>query len=142
MAWRTKRNLVCLALIAAAAAVSSLSVCAAAESKSAAFVKKTISSHNIVIFSKSYCPYCGRAKAVFKELKQTPHVVELDHRDDGSDIQDGLSEIVGRRTVPQVFINGNHIGGSDDTVEAYESGELAKLLGIAAAAARDAKDDL
>ena len=33
--------------------------------------------------------------------------------DDGSIIQNALSEIVGRRTVPQVFINGKHIGGSD-----------------------------
>ncbi|CAA3030135.1 glutaredoxin-C4-like [Olea europaea var. sylvestris] len=95
------------------------------------FVKKAISSHSIVIFSKSYCPYCRRAKAVFKELKQVPYVVELDERDDGGNIQDALSEIVGRRTVPQVFINGKHLGGSDDTVEAYENGELVKLLGIA-----------
>ncbi|XP_057787460.1 glutaredoxin-C4 isoform X2 [Salvia miltiorrhiza] len=97
---------------------------------STAFVKKTVSSHSIVIFSKSYCPYCRRAKAVFKELKQEPYVVELDERDDGGKIQDALSKIVGRRTVPQVFINGKHLGGSDDTVEAYENGELAKLLGI------------
>ncbi|XP_044471158.1 glutaredoxin-C4-like [Mangifera indica] len=103
-----------------------------------AFVKKTISSHDIVIFSKSYCPYCKRAKAVFKELNQVPHVIELNERADGSDIQDALLEIVGRRTVPQVFINGKHIGGSDDTVEAYESGKLAKLLGIAA----DEKEEL
>ncbi|KAI9191767.1 hypothetical protein LWI28_013135 [Acer negundo] len=96
-----------------------------------AFVKKTISSHKIVIFSKSYCPYCRKAKSVFKELNQVPHVVELDERENGWDIQDTLHEIVGRRTVPQVFIDGKHIGGSDDTVEAYESGKLHKLLGIA-----------
>lgn len=101
-----------------------------AASPEASFVKKTISSHKIVIFSKSYCPYCRKAKAVFKELNQIPHVVELDERDDGSEIQDALSQRIGRRTVPQVFINGKHIGGSDDTVEAYESGELSKLLGI------------
>ncbi|KAI3416753.1 Glutaredoxin domain-containing protein [Psidium guajava] len=101
-----------------------------AVSPEASFVKKTISSHKIVIFSKSYCPYCRKAKAVFKELNQIPHVVELDERDDGSEIQDTLSQRIGRRTVPQVFINGKHIGGSDDTVEAYESGELSKLLGI------------
>ncbi|XP_034699272.1 glutaredoxin-C4 [Vitis riparia] len=95
------------------------------------FVKKTISSHKIAIFSKSYCPYCKRAKAVFKELNQVPYVVELDQREDGWNIQDALSGMVGRRTVPQVFINGKHIGGSDDTVEAYQSGDLAKLLGIA-----------
>ncbi|KAJ7955870.1 Glutaredoxin family protein [Quillaja saponaria] len=47
----------------------------------AAFVKNTISSHKIVIFSKSYCPYCRRAKAVFKELNQVPHIVEIDERD-------------------------------------------------------------
>ncbi|XP_031107018.1 glutaredoxin-C4-like [Ipomoea triloba] len=103
----------------------------------AAFVKKTISSHSIVIFSKSYCPYCKRAKAVFTELKQKAYVVELDERDDGWLIQNAVSEMVGRRTVPQVFINGKHIGGSDDTIEAYESGKLAKLLGL-----NVSKDDL
>lgn len=84
------------------------------------------------------CRYCRRAKSVFKELNMAPHVVELDERDDGWNIQDALGEMVGRRTVPQVFINGKHIGGSDDTVEAYESGKLAQLLGIAASG----KDDL
>ncbi|XP_077222383.1 glutaredoxin-C4-like [Tasmannia lanceolata] len=95
-----------------------------------AFVKKIVSQHDIVMFSKSYCPYCRRAKAVFKELNKVPHVIELDQRDDGADIQDALSTIIGRRTVPQVFINGKHIGGSDDTVDAYENGTLGKLLGI------------
>ncbi|KAK7411948.1 hypothetical protein VNO78_03393 [Psophocarpus tetragonolobus] len=94
------------------------------------FVDDTINSNKIVIFSKTYCPYCQRAKAVFKDLKQVPHVVELDEREDGSKITDVLINIVGRRTVPQVFVNGKHIGGSDDTVAAYESGHLAKILGI------------
>ncbi|PON79507.1 Glutaredoxin [Parasponia andersonii] len=130
----TRRSIFSLSAIAVTLMAASL--CSA--SSESAFVKKTIASHNIVIFSKSYCPYCRRAKAVFKELKQVPYVVELDGRDDGRNIQDALGEIVGRRTVPQVFINGKHIGGSDDTVEAYESGELAKLLGIVA----EHKEDL
>ncbi|KAH7544742.1 hypothetical protein FEM48_Zijuj01G0018500 [Ziziphus jujuba var. spinosa] len=126
-----------IAVVAMAASIHLALPSASASSTApeAAFIKKTISSHKIVIFSK----YCRRAKAVFKELKQVPHVIELDERDDGSDIQDAMAEIIGRRTVPQVFINGKHIGGSDDTVEAYESGELAKLLGIAA---EDRNDDL
>uniref|UniRef100_A0A803PHJ8 Glutaredoxin domain-containing protein n=1 Tax=Cannabis sativa TaxID=3483 RepID=A0A803PHJ8_CANSA len=66
------------------------------------------------------------------------HLMAVRSFDDGGNIQDALGEIVGRRTVPQVFINGKHIGGSDDTVEAYENGQLAKLLGIAATH----KDDL
>ncbi|XP_071699708.1 glutaredoxin-C4 [Rutidosis leptorrhynchoides] len=117
-------------LIVITIAVIFLSNAEASSSSSVDFVKKTISSHSIVIFSKSYCPYCKRAKGVFKELNKKPYVVELDEREDGWKIQDALSEIVGRRTVPQVFINGKHLGGSDDTVEAYESGELAKLIGI------------
>ncbi|XP_013613308.1 PREDICTED: glutaredoxin-C4-like [Brassica oleracea var. oleracea] len=112
-------------LVTLAASISMVS-----SASSADFVKKTISSHKIVIFSKSYCPYCRRAKSVFGELNQVPHVVELDEREDGGSIQSALGETVGRRTVPQVFINGKHIGGSDDTVDAHESGELAKLLGV------------
>ncbi|XP_028774105.1 glutaredoxin-C4-like [Neltuma alba] len=97
----------------------------------AGFVHNAISSHKIVIFSKSYCPYCRRAKTVFKHLNQTPHIVELDEREDGWKIHSKLSKIVGSHTVPQVFINGKHIGGSDDTIAAYGTGELARLLGIA-----------
>ncbi|URE17708.1 Glutaredoxin [Musa troglodytarum] len=67
-----------VAVLAVAAYLFGLSDASAA--KKVAFVKKTVSSHDIVIFSKSYCPYCRRAKAVFKELKKEPYVVELDQR--------------------------------------------------------------
>lgn len=120
----------CVLYAALSLLVLGSSLGSSAGSPESSFVKKTIASHKIVIFSKSYCPYCRRAKAVFKELNQIPHVVELDERDDGWKIQDALSQRIGKRTVPQVFINGKHIGGSDDTVEAYESGELNQLLGI------------
>lgn len=92
------------------------------------FVKATIAGHPVVIFSKSYCPYCRRAKQVFSQLDVKPFVVELDQRDDGQDIQNAVSSIVGRRTVPQVFVNSRHIGGSDDTVAAFESGKLERLV--------------
>ncbi|XP_023516627.1 glutaredoxin-C4-like [Cucurbita pepo subsp. pepo] len=111
-------------------AVAVASLYGASASTETRFIKNTIASHQIVIFSKSYCPYCRRAKAVFKELNKVPYVVELDQREDGSDIQDAFMALIGRRTVPQVFVNGKHIGGSDDTIEAYESGKLSKLLGI------------
>lgn len=39
--------------------------------------------------------------------------MELDLREDGSQIQNVLLDLVGRRTVPQIFVNGKHIGGSD-----------------------------
>ncbi|CAI5524348.1 unnamed protein product [Closterium sp. Naga37s-1] len=96
----------------------------AASSHLSEFVKTTIKSKPIVIFSKSYCPYCRRAKAVFQQLNVHPHVVELDQRDDGQDIQDVLMDLVGRRTVPQVFVGGEHIGGADDTADSFAEGTL------------------
>lgn len=54
--------------------------------------------------------------------------MELDLRDDGSQIQRVLLDLVGRRTVPQVFVNGKHIGGSDDLQAAVANGQLQNLL--------------
>ncbi|KAK2372969.1 Glutaredoxin-C3 [Trifolium repens] len=93
-----------------------------------AFVQNAIYSNRITIFSKSYCPYCLRAKRVFVELNEQPFVVELDLRDDGYEIQGVLLDLIGRRTVPQVFVYGKHIGGSDDLSAAVQNGELQKLL--------------
>ncbi|OVA20387.1 Glutaredoxin [Macleaya cordata] len=93
-----------------------------------AFVQNVVYSNKIAIFSKSYCPYSIRAKRIFGELHEKPFVVELDLRDDGGEIQNVLLDLVGQRTVPQVFINGKHIGGSDDTKAALLNGELQKLL--------------
>ncbi|VFR02472.1 unnamed protein product [Cuscuta campestris] len=101
---------------------------AIAPSSPSAFVQNVIYSNRIAIFSKSYCPYSMRAKKVFKDLKETPFVVELDLRDDGQRIQDVILDLVGRRTVPQVFVNGKHIGGSDDLYIAVENGQLENLL--------------
>ena len=50
------------------------------------------------------------------------------HTDNGSDYQDVLEELTKQRTVPNVFINGQHIGGCDKTVELYSNGTLSKLL--------------
>lgn len=101
------------------------------------FVKKTVAENRLVIFSKSYCPYCRRAKSIFEAMKEKPFVIELDERDDGDDIQQALSKFIGRRTVPQVFINGEHLGGSDDTVAAEQSGKLKKLLHGSSSASKE-----
>ncbi|KAK3372560.1 thioredoxin-like protein [Podospora didyma] len=74
----------------------------------------------VVIFSKSYCPYSRRAKGVLLEkylIDPTPFVVELDKHPLGPQIQQRLEVMTGRRTVPNVLINGKSIGGSDDIAE-------------------------
>ncbi|XP_038881412.1 glutaredoxin-C3 [Benincasa hispida] len=99
-----------------------------AATSTSAFVHNVIYSNRIAMFSKSYCPYCLGAKRMFSELHEKPLVVELDLRDDGSQIQSVLLDLTGKRTVPQIFVNGKHIGGSDDLKAAVASGQLQKLL--------------
>ncbi|KIY96869.1 Glutaredoxin-C8 [Monoraphidium neglectum] len=84
--------------------------------------------HKVVVYSKTTCPYCTRVKGLLGDLKVDAKVIELNTLDDGPEYQDSLLEVVGRRTVPQVFIGGSHVGGCDDTVAAYNSGKLKELL--------------
>ncbi|KAL1465873.1 hypothetical protein WDU94_005399 [Cyamophila willieti] len=92
------------------------------------FVQDLIKSEKIVIFSKTTCPFCKMAKDVFQKLNVQPKTVELDHREDGSSIQDALLEITGARSVPRVFVNGKFIGGGTDVKALYEKGELHQLV--------------
>lgn len=46
----------------------------------------------------------------------------------GAQIQRELLTMTGQRTVPSVFVNGRHLGGNDDTQEAYRTGALTTML--------------
>ncbi|PWN48493.1 putative GRX1-glutaredoxin [Violaceomyces palustris] len=93
--------------------------------------EKLISEHLVTIFSKTYCPYCTKAKGVIGSLgldSSKVGLIELDTREDGGEIQSYLAEKTGQRTVPNIFINGNHLGGCDDILKAQASGNLQKLI--------------
>ncbi|CAM6128492.1 unnamed protein product [Calypogeia fissa] len=87
-----------------------------------------VSENPVVVFSKSYCPYCHKVKELLTKLGAKQKVIELDIESDGSDIQAALTGWTGQRTVPSVFIGGKHIGGCDDTVAKNKSGTLVPLL--------------
>ncbi|CDO73174.1 hypothetical protein BN946_scf185007.g229 [Trametes cinnabarina] len=93
-------------------------------------VEKTIAENKIAIFSKSYCPYCKRAKALLtsKFPNVSTKILELDEIPEGSEIQDYLTEKTGQRTVPNIFINQKHVGGCDAVVALDNSGKLAALV--------------
>ena len=92
------------------------------------FAKAEIENNKVVIFSKSFCPFCKKTKKLFNKLGVEATIYELNEMDDGADIQDALLELSGQKTVPNVFINGKHVGGNDDVQAANKSGELAELL--------------
>ncbi|PRW59393.1 CPYC type [Chlorella sorokiniana] len=93
-------------------------------------VDSAISGNKVVIFSKTYCPYCVKGKRALEKFlpKSKITVVELDGRGDGSAIQDYLMELTGGRSVPRVFIDGQFIGGGDDTDALARNGKLEIML--------------
>ena len=93
------------------------------------FAKSAIASDDVVVFSKSYCPFCTTTKQLFESMNVDAKVIELNEIDDGNEIQAALLDISGQRTVPNVFIKGKHIGGNDDTQAAARSGKLQEMLG-------------
>ena len=93
-------------------------------------IQGTVASADVVVFSKSYCPFCDKTKRVFRNLEVDATIVELDQLDEGDAIQADLAEMTGQRTVPSVFIKGTHIGGNDDTQQALASGKLEEMLGV------------
>ncbi|KAH9056949.1 thioredoxin-like protein [Lactarius vividus] len=94
------------------------------------FVNQTIAQNRVVIFSKSYCPYCKRAKDLFTTAFPNVEVkvLELDIRDDGPEIQGYLQQLTDQRTVPNIFINQKHIGGNDKLQALHKTDEVRALL--------------
>lgn len=95
-------------------------------------VEDAIAANKIVIFSKTWCPYCKRAKSLltldFAHLKDQIYIKEcvpfslrlspkltvvprLDEAPNGSEIQNYLRDKTGQSSVPNIFINKKHIGG-------------------------------
>ena len=80
----------------------------------------------IELYVKTTCPYCIRAKRLLdaKGVEYEAYVVEF-----GSDRrQEMIQRANGRSTVPQVFIDGKHIGGCDDLFRLESEGRLDQLL--------------
>ncbi|DAZ97461.1 TPA: hypothetical protein N0F65_009944 [Lagenidium giganteum] len=92
------------------------------------FVQDKTSNNAVVVFSKSYCPYCTKTKQLFKELGVSFVLVELDQISEGDDIQNALESLTGQRTVPNTFIGGKSVGGNSDIQALHKAGKLVPLL--------------
>ncbi|CCK69159.1 dithiol glutaredoxin GRX1 KNAG_0C00450 [Huiozyma naganishii CBS 8797] len=95
-------------------------------------VKELIGEKPIFVASKTYCPYCrATLKTLFKELEipeSEAVVLQLDEMPDGPEIQEALFDINGQKTVPNIYIKGQHIGGNDDLQTLKKAGKLEGLL--------------
>jgi glutaredoxin len=92
--------------------------------ENAAYIDAAVEGHTVVMFSKTYCAYCHRAKEVLERENIEYHVLELDLMMLGTAIQLELEKKTGLSTVPQVFINGGFYGDCTYLLEAHEKGVL------------------
>ena len=80
----------------------------------------------VEIYTKAFCPYCARAKALLADKGADYN--EFDITMDGAKRAEMMSRAPGRTTVPQIFIGGRHVGGSDDLQVLDENGQLDPML--------------
>ena len=81
----------------------------------------------VEIYTKAFCGYCWRAR----DLLESKGVAFEEHVIDGGGPkrEEMIQRANGRTTVPQIFIDGRHIGGCTDLVALERDGKLAELLG-------------
>jgi len=80
----------------------------------------------VEIYTKFMCPYCARAKQLLQskgiDYEETEISMDREKR------EEMIQRANGRTTVPQIFIDGRHVGGSDDLAELERSGRLDPML--------------
>jgi glutaredoxin 3 len=81
---------------------------------------------NIEMYTTQVCPYCVRAKDLLKRKGQT--VTEYRVDSDDAKREEMLKRANGKRSVPQIFIDGVHVGGCDDLYALDSAGKLDGML--------------
>jgi len=87
-------------------------------------IEDYISQNKVMVFSKTTCPFCAKIKDMLNGEGIEFTALELNEIPNGTEIQQALMEKSGQRTVPNVYINGEHIGGCDDTLKLQSEGKL------------------
>lgn len=80
----------------------------------------------VEIYTKAWCPYCTRAKRLLSQKGAA--FEEFDITMGGPKRAEMIDRANGRTTVPQIFIDGRHVGGSDDLAALEREGRLDALL--------------
>ena len=80
----------------------------------------------VEVYSSIFCPYCARAKALLERKGVAFETIDL--MEQPGRRAEMIERAGGRTSVPQIFINGEHVGGCDDLHALDEAGKLDPLL--------------
>jgi monothiol glutaredoxin len=97
-------------------------------------IDQLVKSNEVVLFMKGnasfpMCGFSGRAVQLLKASGVDTKTMTTFNVLDDADIRQGIKEYSNWPTIPQLYVKGEFVGGSDIMNEMYESGELSKLLG-------------
>jgi len=84
----------------------------------------------VEMYTTAWCPYCARAKALLE--RKGVGYTEIDIIEEPGRRNEMIQRARGRTTVPQIFIDGEHIGGCDEMVALDRAGKLDPKLGVGA----------
>ena len=95
------------------------------------WIQETVNNNRIVLFMKGTAqfPQCGFSGKAIQILKAcgAENIVTVNVLDD-ADVRQGIKDFSSWPTIPQLYVGGEFIGGSDIMGEMYESGELKSLI--------------
>lgn len=96
-------------------------------------IEGLIADNDVLMLSFTTCPFCLKAKDILAQKGVDYKAIELETAPDGMQMRAQMAEIVGRTSVPAIWIGGKFVGGCNDgpmggIVELNRSGELDKML--------------
>lgn len=84
---------------------------------------------HVDVYTRPFCPYCIRAKRLLNDQGIAFNEIDIQSN---AVAEAEMRTRSGRTSVPQIFIDGHHVGGSDELVAADKSGKLSRLIDQAA----------
>ncbi len=110
-----------------------LSAPANIDGKAVEFVNKTVANQKVVMFALEWCEFCWSVRKLFNAIDVEFTSIDLDSvrfQEDsfGTRIREVLNDKLGVNTIPQIYIDGHHIGGCTELFDAYKTGEIQSRL--------------
>ena len=96
-------------------------------------IAQLVQNHDIVLFMKGsasfpMCGFSGRAIQILKACGVDPRTLTTVNVLEDQEVRQGIKEFSNWPTIPQLYVRGEFIGGSDIMMEMYESGELQQVI--------------
>jgi glutaredoxin 3 len=88
---------------------------------------KNVAAVKVIMYATGWCPYCRRAESLLRDKGVTFDWIDVE---DHPGRREEMMRLSGRRTVPQIWIGEQHVGGCDDLFALEQSGQLDAMLSV------------